>query len=652
VLIALCRIVSQIEVAMKINQNHLLEIEPGDPWNYRFDASPNSKPGLQPAQLILYATGYASVGNAVFHFKKTDGKSVHLLLGKDGLELVQMVPFNRRAMKIANYDSTSIGMALDYNPSSKDQPDADPRSYLEVIAVNNKPDRVALYSKGQLDALLELAVFLQGALGLTKFLSNDEILVGSAYPGPAFPLTIFREKLFERTGGKMGSKIVLEELAEPAVLRNSPDLQGAPLTSQPLPKGTPLSISAEWRGWARVEVMQEVESNPWLIGWVEGRKVQSGMFTPVVVGDRLGTVDGRLYKFIPAIESNYDTRTEVEPGKVKFVIMHATTGTHSGSTINYFRSPSSGVSAHLVIGRDGRVVQMVPFNRAAFHAGSGSWEGQGQINWHSIGIEMDNAGKLIHKKDGTYVRRGTIIPEDQVKWKRYWKERKARPWHKFTPIQCKVTEAVVKALAEHFSLEAILEHDRLSLRNRSDPGPLFITDKLRKNVMGEPRPKFRLFRVKQGIELELYENACYDSPELDVPILPRQLPECVVEVLKGNCDYWTKIKVFKCEQQNFVGKSGWVRKDDVKFWRVRESDRVRLYNMTRKQDFYKDRGANDKPPSLVIKTLASGTPVRKVKDSNGWSLVAAPEHTVDRVFLEGWVRTEGLEKVTGVPVPE
>lgn len=47
------------------------------------------------------------------------------------------------------------------------------------------------------------------------------------------------------------------------------------------------------------------------------------------------------------------------------------------------------VSAHLLIRRDGEMVQFVPFHRRAWHAGLSSYEGRERCNDFSIGIEME-----------------------------------------------------------------------------------------------------------------------------------------------------------------------------------------------------------------------------------------------------------------------
>lgn len=47
------------------------------------------------------------------------------------------------------------------------------------------------------------------------------------------------------------------------------------------------------------------------------------------------------------------------------------------------------VSAHCVIRRDGVVVQYVPFNKRAWHAGVSCFEGRESCNDYSIGIELE-----------------------------------------------------------------------------------------------------------------------------------------------------------------------------------------------------------------------------------------------------------------------
>ena len=64
------------------------------------------------------------------------------------------------------------------------------------------------------------------------------------------------------------------------------------------------------------------------------------------------------------------------------------------------------VSAHLLIRRDGELVQFVPFGARAWHAGESCFQGRAQCNDHSIGIELEGEDDLAYD-DRQY---DTLIP--------------------------------------------------------------------------------------------------------------------------------------------------------------------------------------------------------------------------------------------------
>jgi N-acetylmuramoyl-L-alanine amidase len=52
----------------------------------------------------------------------------------------------------------------------------------------------------------------------------------------------------------------------------------------------------------------------------------------------------------------------------------------------------SRVSAHYVVDETGQIYSLVPEEHRAWHAGASSWEGEGDVNARSIGIEIVNGG--------------------------------------------------------------------------------------------------------------------------------------------------------------------------------------------------------------------------------------------------------------------
>jgi N-acetylmuramoyl-L-alanine amidase len=66
-------------------------------------------------------------------------------------------------------------------------------------------------------------------------------------------------------------------------------------------------------------------------------------------------------------------------------------GIRKATTIaNYFCNPKSEVSAHYIIGKAGEIVQCVPDEKRAWHAGPSKFEGREKVNDFSIGVELVN----------------------------------------------------------------------------------------------------------------------------------------------------------------------------------------------------------------------------------------------------------------------
>ena len=57
------------------------------------------------------------------------------------------------------------------------------------------------------------------------------------------------------------------------------------------------------------------------------------------------------------------------------------------------------VSAHLLIARDGRTTQFVPFHARAWHAGVSRYEGRDRCNDFSIGIELEGTDNTPYTDD-------------------------------------------------------------------------------------------------------------------------------------------------------------------------------------------------------------------------------------------------------------
>ena len=84
------------------------------------------------------------------------------------------------------------------------------------------------------------------------------------------------------------------------------------------------------------------------------------------------------------------------------IVIHYTGGGNAMSSAQLLARADTSVSAHLVIARSGQILQLLPFNVKAWHAGYSSLEGRQNVNNFSIGIELDNAGPLHRRGQGWF----------------------------------------------------------------------------------------------------------------------------------------------------------------------------------------------------------------------------------------------------------
>ncbi|NEU13455.1 N-acetylmuramoyl-L-alanine amidase [Methylobacterium sp. BTF04] len=83
---------------------------------------------------------------------------------------------------------------------------------------------------------------------------------------------------------------------------------------------------------------------------------------------------------------------ERKGGPPDLLILHYTGMDSAAAALQRLANPVAEVSAHYVVLEDGRVVQMVPEGRRAWHAGAATWAGIGDVNSRSLGVEIVNAG--------------------------------------------------------------------------------------------------------------------------------------------------------------------------------------------------------------------------------------------------------------------
>lgn len=185
-----------------------------------------------------------------------------------------------------------------------------------------------------------------------------------------------------------------------------------------------------------------------------------------------------------------------------FIVLHYTAGTSAQSSIAWLTSKRAKASAHLVIARDGNITQLVPFNKCAWHAGNSEWGNRVGLNKYSIGIEMDNAGKLTQQGEKWKSWSGHTINKDDVIMATHKNESTPTGWHTYTQAQIEAALMVSETLAAHYpSIKDIIGHDDIAPIRKIDPGPAFPMDSFASRVIGRSADEDDIMHVTTNLNI-------------------------------------------------------------------------------------------------------------------------------------------------------
>ncbi|CAA7623239.1 N-acetylmuramoyl-L-alanine amidase [Magnetospirillum sp. UT-4] len=77
---------------------------------------------------------------------------------------------------------------------------------------------------------------------------------------------------------------------------------------------------------------------------------------------------------------------------IDMLVLHYTGMANAADALARLCDPAAEVSAHYLVEEDGTVHALVPEERRAWHAGLSMWQGAGDVNSRSVGIELVNPG--------------------------------------------------------------------------------------------------------------------------------------------------------------------------------------------------------------------------------------------------------------------
>lgn len=168
------------------------------------------------------------------------------------------------------------------------------------------------------------------------------------------------------------------------------------------------------------------------------------------------------------------------PLNARFVVEHFTGGAGGASSIEAMRE--RGVSAHVVVERDGTITQCVPFNRVAYHAGQSAWRDPQTrelfvgANISSIGIEIANGGD---DGPGAIAWARNHVPGFASIRAVHRNGGPNSEWECFYDAQIAAVTALTQALVKRYGLRDVTGHDCIAPARKNDPGPAFPMQQIR-----------------------------------------------------------------------------------------------------------------------------------------------------------------------------
>lgn len=173
------------------------------------------------------------------------------------------------------------------------------------------------------------------------------------------------------------------------------------------------------------------------------------------------------------------------------LVIHFTGGASARSSAEWFRDRANrSSSAHLVIDRDGSVIQCVGFDTVAWHAGRSAWRDIVGLNAHSIGIELANWGDLVRRGGGWASSTGVAIADPVLAAHAHGNpdgSRAAIGWEPFAPAQVAALGEIARLLVAAYGIGEIVGHDDIAPTRKWDPGPAIDMERLRAAVLGDGR---------------------------------------------------------------------------------------------------------------------------------------------------------------------
>ncbi|WP_144395324.1 N-acetylmuramoyl-L-alanine amidase [Pleionea sediminis] len=236
------------------------------------------------------------------------------------------------------------------------------------------------------------------------------------------------------------------------------------------------------------------------------------------------------------------------------IVIHYSGNDSLAGTVNWLCDKQARASAHVVVGEEGEMAQLVPFNQVAWHAGKSKYKGKSNFNNFSIGIELVNPGKLVRVGDEYQAWFGKTYPASRVV--KVETKNSQEYWCSYSIPQIQALKELILVLKRHYPINMLVGHEEISPGRKVDPGPAFPLEDMRRQLMDIDRDG--LLNETEKSDIQLGEVI---AQQLNIRSSIRGVPR------KGPLKRGKRVWIL--EESNdwykvFVEETGWVKKEFVK----------------------------------------------------------------------------------------
>ena len=184
------------------------------------------------------------------------------------------------------------------------------------------------------------------------------------------------------------------------------------------------------------------------------------------------------------------------------------------------------------------------------------WRGTRGLNRCSIGIKLDNPGKLTRQGDQCRYWFGKSYDTAEVMEAAHKHGGPVTGWHLYPEPQIAAAINVAQTIVHLYGLVDVLGYDDIAPGRKSDPGPVFPMASFCSEVLGREQDDEEFYETTTALNIRSGPGEAYEK------IQPKPLTLGTRQILQSSEGRWCYVAVL--DESHNVTANGWVHRDYIR----------------------------------------------------------------------------------------